>query len=418
MRIDYQNSQLFPNGFVIVEYEFPRNSWKWDENDSIRLVLSSEAKEERVYDYSLYLRDENPFDGFEYLDSPSPSSPIIKGKIKLSLPDYGGSFHLSYVHEEFRQLIPRIPPVTNTPPMNPEEEEFNSTPIQSSQPNNIATVKDYFIYQQTEAILVRFPIFSNNPLLPLPRSRITDGTATGKFRKLNLSTVSSKSQSPSPSYELFVENMKTIQRLMIHLHFPKNIPSVQLQEFIVNRFACWLYPLQGDAEGKENENYEIFLEFDQIQRKIRTSSSEGNVTEKLKVEFLRIPFIQKGSSFIPFSQLDLSNAVGELASDNHIILRIPYKNNDATLVRSVENQSILLNSISQQIKKQLSSSSSSVSSTCLSLSCKFCDQVLLDNESFSNVHILPTGILDDVSVSSYLIRLISLFFLIFNIENA
>jgi hypothetical protein len=315
------------------------------------------------------LNEENPFENFEYIDSPSSlsaSDKLISGSLKVSLPEYGGLFHLSYVHEEY--------PNAN-----------NSSTI--SAPVTAPLLKEYHVYQQSDDISVKFPIYSNNPLLTLPKLTMKNsdsGPSVGKFRKLTPQLISSTALTAVP-FEITIENMKSIRRLMISINF-SSVPS----EVTINRLSSWCFPCPDNSE-----KYELLLEFDRIQP-IADLKQENR--KEIKTECLRFQFLAS-SLGISYEQLQLSNAIGELSSTcaNQIMLRIPYtsiNNSSSSSTPLATNQDLLINTVSQQLRKELLPCSSS-----LTVSCKFCDQLLLEEENFQNVHILPTGLLDDVSLS-------------------
>jgi hypothetical protein len=327
-------------------------------------------------DYQCYLNEENPFESFEYIDPPSSSSSsekMISGSVKVSLPEYGGLFHLSYVHEEYPSSAITAATTTTTVPI--------SVPL----------LKEYHVYQQSADISVKFPIYSNNPLLPLPKvmksNNLSDSApSVGKLRKLTAQLISSTALTTVP-FEITIENMKSIRRLMISINF-----SSVLSEVTINRVSSWCFPCTDNSE-----KYELLLEFDRIQ--LLSDPTQKNHKE-IKTECLRFQFLAS-SLGISFEQLQLSNAIGELSSTgpNQIMLRIPYTTINSSSSSSTplaSNQDLLINTVSQQLRKELLPTSPS-----LTVSCKFCDQLLLEEENFQNIHILPTGLLDDVSFTTF-----------------
>jgi hypothetical protein len=289
--------------------------------------------------------------------------------VKVSLPEYGGLFHLSYVHEEY--------PNAN-----------NSSTISASV--TAPLLKEYHVYQQSDDISVKFPIYSNNPLLSLPKLTLKNsdsGPTVGKFRKLTPQLISSTALTAVP-YEITNENMKSIRRLMISINF-SSVPS----EVTINRLSSWCFPCPDNSE-----KYELLVEFDRIQS---ISDPKQKNHKEIKTECLRIQFLAS-SLGISYEQLQLSNAIGELSSTcaNQILLRIPYttinSSSSSSTPLATTNQDLLINTVSQQLRKELLPCSSS-----LTVSCKFCDQLLLEEENFQNVHILPTGLLDDVSFTIF-----------------
>jgi hypothetical protein len=329
-------------------------------------------------DYQCYLNEENPFESFEYIDAPSSSSSsssekMISGSVKVSLPEYGGLFHLSYVHEEY-----------------PSSAMTTTTTVPISAP----LLKEYHVYQKSADISVKFSIYSNNPLLPLPKLGIKSnssttsdsGSSVGKFRKLTAQLISSTALTTVP-FEITIENMKSIRRLMISINF-SSVPS----EVTINRLSSWCFPCTDNSE-----KYELLLEFDRIQ--LLSDPTQKNHKE-IKTECLRFQFLAS-SLGISFEQLQLSNAIGELSSTgaNQIMLRIPYTTINSSFSSSTplaSNSDLLINTVSQQLRKELLPTAPS-----LTVSCKFCDQLLLDKENFQNIHVLPTGLLDDVSFTTF-----------------
>lgn len=283
----------------------------WQENDTIRLVLDDTSSHRNsstsINDRRYYGLHDLCYDAFEYTEPPvdvsseahalnsavaswlhqlqsagtvARSVELLQGSVRLTLPEYGGVFHCSYVRE-----VPSLATNSSSEPISSAavSQTASSTSSSPSQPPPLARPMSSLVVLATSCssrnsdnclpLCVSCPI-SCGPTHQKQVPRRDDANVMGsrmiphhKRRK------GGPLQPTTLPYRVFVEHLQQVQRLQILVTLPSSTAmttgnSSSSSHGSINRIMTWLYEDADSSSSSSSSSLarsvRLLVEFDYL----------------------------------------------------------------------------------------------------------------------------------------------------------
>lgn len=353
-------SSLAPGATVKVKY-FVSDGNSWTEDDVIRLVIHQDDNDD-----SFYSRLECCYEVFEFINPPQPwardsqqqlpnqlqswlehhpSDSILWGSVDLTVPNYGGCYHISYL-----QPLPFIDPSTTAKLQQDEQ----------------LLVKQYNRLAHTNPFSISCPVMPFHP----------DHRSTH-----NKSIISRRKAIPVSSYltnkpaKVCIEQLFNIRKVHVSLQ----ISDIEVSESL-QRIMVWTYT-------SETQQLTVLIEFDRI-------NESSCLTECLIAD---VDGLEDWDDVV----IDASSAeLSSTQSSSLISFRLSYNQLNITQnTRPIQQQTHLQLGSKQlmdefhQLKSLAASELASVQ-----LNCRFCQQNILKKQqvvTVTAVHALPLGLFNE-----------------------
>ncbi len=349
----------------------------WDEDDSLSVVVhrpdssSTSSSVSNIQaglssDNCMYLAREQTSEAFEYTSRPD-AVPVDRhqqtlqrfgqlsaldseckperftGSCQLTLPSYGGVYHVSYVRTITHTVEQRDPATGNT------SVEYKRIPV------TIA---------QSAPFVVRSPVYFHHP-----DKRPSSSTRQKVMRRRGAGDVAAK----RASMDILVEDMMNIHTVNVTGTLSN---SSERDRQSVARVMAWMFDA-GDSTDN-SASVELLLELDVV---TLPDSASGDGLGPVCAESVRTVYHSATISNCGFSGLgDIvwDSAWSEAGSTGTITVRFTYKPSDSPKTASPYEER---------------------SGAPLSIHCGFCDHSLLPQpSSLTDIRPMPTGMFDNVSL--------------------